>query len=258
MRRMRLYLAGAMAAALALAVSGIAIGAAGDVVQKMNAKVGPKRLPADDLRNAKIRVKTQTYYEGADGKEDTSRIPPKANKAKIFLADNLEFDISAVRKCRADIGTMTTDEAIAACRNARVGRGSSIVSLPGPGGARVDVEAAVTAFNGPPERTGKAARAVRNPTILLHAYIESLDTTTVLKGVLRDARRRFGHVLVVGIDPIAGGLGAIREFDVTVRRRSYVQGTCPRRDRRMHFKGAFFYSDAPREVAKAGQRCRPV
>lgn len=260
MRRTRLYVAGAMAAALALAVSGIAVGAAGDVVQTMNTEVSPSTLPGDDLKPAKLEFTAGGYYEGADGGEDKSRIPPKTSDVKVFFANNVEFDTSEAKKCNADIGTMTTDEAVAACEKAKVSRsGSATAALPlGPGGARVDVEGIVTAFNGPTSTAAnRSSRAAGDPTILLHVYIESLDTASLLEGVLKEARGKFGNKLLVEVPALAGGLGALRDFFVAIRHGAYVQATCPKDDKVMDFKGVFLYTDAEREVVTDTQRCKP-
>lgn len=257
MRSKRLYVAGAMAGALALAVSGAAVGAAGDAVQTIDAKVSPKKLPRADLAPVELEVTTETYYEGADGGEEGTRIPPKTTKAKIFLADNLDFNTAAAKRCTADISTMSADEARAACKKAQVGTGSATAALPlGPGGARVNLEAVVTAFNGKPA-SGKSTRAAGLPTILLHAYIGAVDTTTVLTGVLRNARGDFGHRLDVDVPALAGGAGAIRDFNVAVKRADYVQGTCPPKDRTMHFKGVFVTSDAGKLTATDEEKCGP-
>ena len=256
MRNLRTYTAVSIAAttALAVVVAGTASGAAGDPTQKINATVSPKKLPKSDLKPAKLQVVTETYYEGADGGDDTSRIPPKASKAVISLPDNLEFDTSKPPPCTTDISTLSRDAAIQACGSSRVSTNSTsknaaIAALPiGPGGLRVNADAQVTAFNGP-KKGGK-------PTILLHAYLPTLNTSQLLIGTLKPASGKFGNKLEVPVPPLAGGAGAIRLFSTELKKGDYIQATCPKNDKTMHFAGTFT-TDAGVLKATDEVKCTP-
>jgi hypothetical protein len=237
MRRSRVFITGVLALGVAVAVSGIAAAAAGDPVQKIDAVVSPKKLPASDLKPAKLHVTTETFYDSGTGADDPARIPPKASKAVISLPDNLEFDPSVVPQCKTDISTLSSDAAIAACKTSQVSTASTtknaaVAAVPlGPGQSRVNLDARVVAFNGP-KQGGK-------PSILLHSYIPQLNVTTLLVGVLKNASGKYGNKLDVTIPPLAGGAGAIRMFSVEIKKGAYVQGTCPANDKTLHFAGAF-------------------
>lgn len=239
MRNLRTYTAVTVAAATALAVvvAGTASGAAGDPIQKINATVSPKKLPGDDLKPAKLHVVTETYYDDGTGADDTSRIPPKATKAVISLPDNMEFDVQGIPQCKTDISTLSRDAAIQACGSSRVSTNSTsknaaVAALPiGPGGVRVNADAQVTAFNGR-KQGGKI-------TILLHAYLPTLNTSQLLIGTLKPASGKFGNKLDVPVPPLAGGAGAIRLFSTELKKGDYIQATCPKNDKTMHFAGTF-------------------
>ncbi len=235
MRRKSL-LAVAAVAAVTVAVVGTAIGA--PAVQTIEGELGGKTTPKFDKKKFKktsINVIT-TVEDGAN----PAGIPPKATQAVIkFDKKDVKFDQKAVPGCDPNqIENTTTQAALAACGESKVGTGSAMAALPfGAGGTRQDYEAVVTAFNRSDARG-----------ILLHSRVEALGTTVVLKGVLK------GSTLTVTIPPLAGGVGAIPRFETTVKAKDYVQARCS--DKKIKFTSVFTYTDAPQATATDTQSCK--
>jgi hypothetical protein len=235
MRRKSLMIA-ATGGVIAVAVAGTAIGA--PAVQTIEGELGGKTTPRFDKKKFKktsINVIT-TVEDGAN----PAGVPPKATLAVIkFDKKDVKFNEKAVPGCDANaIENTTTQAALQACGDSKVGTGSAIAALPfGAGGTRQDYTANVTAFN-----RGDARG------ILLHSRVEALGTTVVLKGVLK------GSTLTVTIPPLAGGVGAIPRFETTVKAKDYVQARCS--DKKIKFTSVFTYTDAPQATATDTQKCK--
>jgi hypothetical protein len=237
MRSKRLIGALAVAGALAVGISGVAIGA--PAVQTLDVVIGGKskpKLPKKDFKKTSLEA-TTTIQDGAN----PTGIPPKATKAVLtFDKKDVKFDTKAAPKCDPNqIENTTTEAALSACGQAVVGDGSGIASLPlGAGGTRQDFPAVVTAFN-----------RADSKGILLHSRVNALGTTVVLKGALNKS------TLSVDIPPLGGGVGAISEFNVTVKKGKYVQARCS--DKTLKTKSSWTYSDAPTVSVPDKQKCKP-
>jgi len=234
MRNRRIIGGLAVAAAVAVGVTGVAIGA--PAVQSLDVQVGGKakpKLSKKKFKKSSLEAKTSIV----DG-TNPAGIPPKATKAVLkFDKKDVKFDTKAAPGCDPNaIENTTTQDALAKCGQAKVGQGSAVASL-AFGGARQDVPATVTAFN----RSDSKG-------ILLHSRVDSLGTTVVLRGTLK------GATLSVDIPPLAGGSGAISEFSVKVKKGKYVQARCS--DKKLVTKSNWTYSDAPSVSVKSTQKCK--
>ena len=165
MRMKNPYLATTLAA---LAACGVANAAVGDPVEVIDAVVSPKKLPSSGFRTAKLQITSERFFDDGSGADDTTQVPPRAIRAVISLADNLQVNPSSVPECKANLNGLSTEAAISTCSASRIstanaGRNTAVAALPvGPGDARVNFDLTVTTFNGP-QIGGK-------PTILLHTY----------------------------------------------------------------------------------------
>ena len=114
----------------------------------IDGQVGGKQKPTFDKKKFKpTNIKIDTTTADAD---DPSALPPKVNQSVVkFDSKDIRFDHTAVPGCDpSQIATATTEDAIAACGDAKVGTGEAVVNLPfGVGGVRQDFPAVVTAFN---------------------------------------------------------------------------------------------------------------
>jgi len=246
MRRKRAYLIGALGLALALAVSSVAISAPAD--QQITGEVGGKtkpKFPKKEFKKTGIEVRVTTTDAA-----NPSGIPPKATRTQVGLDGDLKFNTGVVDKCeQSQIENTTTEAAQQACGDAKIGGGNAVVALPtGSGGARQDFAAVVTAYNG---AGGKR--------ILLHSRVNDLGTTAVLVGVLKKgapAGRANApkQTLDVTVPPIGGGVGAIADFRVKVKKGKYVTARC--KDKKFHFSAVTDYTDAPRSTDTFVQACK--
>lgn len=235
MRRMSLGIAAVVMLA-SLAVAGNAFAKTGVIT--IDGQVGGKQKPTFDKKKFKsTRIKIDTTTADAD---DPSALPPKVNQSVVkFDSKDVRFDHTAVPGCDpSQIATATTEDAIAACGDAKVGTGEAVVNLPfGVGGVRQDFPAVVTAFN----------RSDANG-ILLHSRLAALQTTTVLTAVLH------ASTLTVTVPPIAGGAGSSSVFNTSVGKKDYVQARC--KDKKINYKETFSFTDAPDATASDVQPCK--
>lgn len=127
----------------------------------------------------------------------------------------------------------------------------------------------MTAFNGSDGTKDK-------PELLLHAYVPSPTgaITTVLDGTLKGSPLKgdFGRRLSVPVEPLGGGLCAIKEFGATVKKTTkvtrngetkryrYVSATCSDKDKQWDMIGTFLYTansyGVTQLVPTAEQRCK--
>ena len=113
----------------------------------------------------------------------------------------------------------------------------------------------VTAFNGVPQG-GK-------PVVLLHTYGQSpIQVTIVLNGVITNYNKEgYGPRLSVNIPLLAGGTGALTDFQTSIgkkftykgKKRSYVSAECKKSP--LKARGAFTYRDGQSLTAFSTQGC---
>ena len=236
----RVFAGTAIGLAAAITIAGAA--AAAPAVQTLEAEVKPAKLPKDKYGNVGLTVTV-----AATDAANPSGLPPKATTAKILFDDDGRLRPKGVPTCTQDqLVNTTTEAALDACSSAKVGSGTSLAALPfGTGGTRQDFPGVVTAFAGP------------SNGLLLHARVDDLGTTVVLPGkVSNSGTGDFGPVLDVTVPPLAGGVGAIAEFSVTVKRGGYLQARCKDRDKTLDVESRFTYSDSPPSSATDSQKCK--
>jgi hypothetical protein len=234
MRNKRLIGALAVAAALAVGITGVAIGA--PAVQSLDVEIGGKAkpaLPKKDFKKSSLEATTDVQDAA-----NPAGVPPKATKAVLkFDKKDLKFDTKAAPKCDPNAIEQTTVAAAdAACGQAEVGKGSGTAVLPF-GGSVQSFPVDVHAYN----------RADAKG-ILLHARVDALGTTVVLKGKIS------GTTLSVDIPALGGGVGAIKEFNVKVKKGKYVQARCS--DKKLKTNSTWTYSDAPTVSVADKQKCK--
>jgi len=230
----RKHLVWVLGLALALGVSNLAFG---DNFQKIQATFKPNTgLSKTKFKAGSVNVITSTGDSGDD-------FVSPATRAKVFFDDDLMFFTKGIPPCRANLEQATTEEARAKCRASIVGTGKGEVAVGGYQPA-ARVEAVITAFAGVP-RNGK-------PVILLQSRVDAIGSSKILIGVLKPQPRAsdFGKVLDVTVPALPGG-SAITRFQVRVqknfrfrgKRRSYVSGRCGDRNKKLNYKGTFFFDD---------------
>ena len=215
MSKRKIVIGAVAAAAMSIAVAGVAQGAY--TLQGQSLVVDASAPKLDKKTPGAINslfVDVITNYSGTTGPVDK-----KANNTKVYFPTDFSFNTKGLPQCDPNgsgFNTSDTAAALAACGpgspigNAQVGSGSAAIVGPIDG-----ITAVVTAFNG----TQPAGLS----TILLHSRT-SANTTTVLVGTLKPSDTGgFGKMLDVPVPPLPLGL-AISDFKTTVGKTKIPTG----------------------------------
>lgn len=191
----------------------------GDLLVKFDANFDPHSLPR--TRPAPVRIEIQGSIATTDGSH-----PPALRWLEVELNRHGQLATGGLPVCSAPLLQSTTSEqALARCGDARVGRGEfhAVVAL----GGDVPTSGKILAFN---------SRLGGKPALLLH-FSADVPTRFTLVVPLRIARRskgEFGTLLRTRVPKLAGGLGSITQIDLKIGRRyssggksrSYVSAAC--------------------------------
>lgn len=243
--------ASALAASVALA-GAPATGADGNS-QSIDSVIAPKKLSKSQFQPASLKVTTVLTSNSANGvPKPTSHVQIDFDKnAKIFAKGYPTCDPSKLQSTSTEIAERE-------CKSAIIGKGKATVKLP-VGEQVFTVPATVTAFNGQP-KGGK-------PVILLHTYSTSpTQTTLVLNGpVVNYNKQGYGPRLELEVPKIAGGAGALTEFQVTINKKyrykgkqvSYISAKCPN-SKKLKVRSVFTFLDnesvSPTDVKSCAQK----
>jgi hypothetical protein len=219
--------------------------------QSIDSLIKPKKLPKTALGPATLRVKTLTTSTTApDG------VPSPAIHAVIDFDKNAKLFTKGLPTCEpSQVQSKSTEEAETACGKAKIGSGKALAYLKS---SRVyEVPQTVTAFNGRP-KGGK-------PVILLHTYgTTPLQAVLVLVGTVTNYDKEgYGPRLDLEIPLIAGGTGALKEFEVTINKKwrykgkpqSFISAKCPN-SKKLKARGEFTFRDGESLTAFSTQSCK--
>jgi hypothetical protein len=254
----RLILIASLAALVAIAIP-VSAAIAGETVtgpdgntQSMEAAISPQALYKKTASPGSLFVDVKTGTIGS-----TTGAPSPAVHDVIDFDQNLALASKGLPTCNAaKLQNTSTEAAERACASAIIGKGEATTLL--PLGTLYTEPTKVTAFNGVPQG-GK-------PVVLLHAYGTSpVQTTLILVGVVTNlGKEGYGPRLDVTIPPIAGGSGAITDFQVKIqktwtykgKKKSFINAKCPA-SRKLRYRGAFTYKDGTTITATHTQACTP-
>ncbi len=254
--RKRLTLTLALAVAVAGAVVASAALAGPTVVgpdgntQAIDVKVAPKKLSTTRATPVSLKVTTKTTSTTA-----ANGVPSPAVQAVVDFDGNTKLFTKGVPTCSAErLQNISTEAAVGVCGKAKIGGGKATALI--PVGSQVFTEGTtVTAFNGVPQG-GKSS-------VLLHTYgTAPVQVTLVLNGVITNYNKQgYGPRLTIGIPLIAGGTGALTDFQATIdkkftykgQKRSYVTALCKKSP--LKARGAFTFRDGVTLTAKSTQGC---
>jgi hypothetical protein len=245
-------LAAAVAAAIvaSAAIAGPTVSGPDGNTQSMEARLSPKKLSKSEQTPVTLNVVTATATTTA-----ANGVPVPAVKAVVDFDKNTKLFTKGVPTCDASkLQSTSTEIALRECGRAKIGGGKATALI--PVGEKVFTEpTTVTAFNGVPQG-GK-------PVVLLHTYGQSpIQVTIVLNGVITNyGKEGYGPRLSVNIPLLAGGTGALTDFQTSIgkkftykgKKRSYVSAEC--RKSPLKARGAFTYRDGQSLTAFSTQGC---
>jgi hypothetical protein len=239
------HLVPALGLAGAVAVAGVAIGAA--PTQVFSGKVTPSTLPKHAF--APVTAKFNLDITSSDANE-----PPPMVTATAIFDNQVKVDFKHLAVCRpGKLEDTNAPQARKACKNAIIGRGFANAKVTFPDQAPIDAPAPITMFNGPP--------AGRNPRIIIHAFTTvPAPTTFIVPGVLR--KQGSHQKITFTVPPIAGGYGTLvhynaslgKKFKVGRRTHSYANAKCARGH--ISLEGDFTYLDGTHDTTDFSARCR--
>lgn len=255
MRRHSFLIAAAVALAAAIAataaVAGPTVTGPDGNTQSIDSLIKPKQLSKTSFTPGTLKVTTlTTSVTSPDG------VPSPAIHATIDFDKNAKLFTKGLPTCDpAQVQSKSTEEAERACGKAKIGSGHALALLKS---SRVyEVPQTVTAFNGTP-KGGK-------PVVILHTYgTTPLQAALVLIGTVSNyGKEGYGPRLDLEIPLLAGGTGALKEFQVTINKkwrykgqqRSFLSAKCPN-SKTLKARGKFTFRDGESLTAFSKQTCK--
>ena len=240
----------AMVAATA-AWAGPTVNAPDGNTQSIDVQVRPKKLSKKTFTPASLDVTTLTTST-----TDPNGVPIPAVHATLDFDKNTRLYTKGLPTCEAaKLQSQSTEVAEQVCGNAKIGSGHAIAYL--RAGKVYEVPQTVTAFNGVP-KGGK-------PTVLLHTYgTTPLQVSLVLEGTVSNPNKEgYGPRLDLDVPLIAGGTGALKEFNVKIDKkwrfkgvkRSFISAKCPN-SKKLKDRGTFTFRDGEALTALSKQSCK--
>jgi|SRR6476646_715360 len=247
----------AVSTALAVAIAATAAWAGPTVTapdgntQSIDSMIRPKKLSKTKFTPGSLEVTTLTTST-----TDPNGVPSPAVHAVIDFDRNARLYTKGLPTCDSGkLQSQSTETAERVCGNAKIGSGHAIAYL--KAGKVYEVPQTVTAFNGVP-KGGK-------PTIILHAYgTQPLQATLVLEGTVSNYNKEgYGPRLDLNVPLLAGGTGALKEFNVKIEKkwrfkgekRSFISAKCTG-SKKLKARGTFTYLDGEALTAYSKQSCK--
>lgn len=193
----------------------------GNLRVKLGAEYTPHTLPRK--RPAPISVEVVGAISTTDGSH-----PPALRWLELFVNRNGRISTEGLPFCTSpQLQSTTTEQALARCKDARVGRGSFQAQLALGGEKDIPATGTMLAFN---------SRHKGKPALLLHLFIGVPVRVTMIIPITIGHREegQFGTVLRARIPKLGGGLGSVTEIDLKLgrrygfggKRRSYLSAAC--------------------------------
>ncbi len=240
---MRRHLCWAIGIAATIGVTSVASAAN---TQELSVKFSPAKAPKRSYAGGSLDTTTTTGLAGG------TLIAPPTN-SKVYFDDDIKFDSKGLATCSAaKLQSTITSVAKQLCRSSIVGSGKAVTAIGGIPTSQV--ESVVTAFNGK-RKNGK-------PTLILHNRSDSIATTVVLTGVLKDASGDYGKYLEVPVPPLPLDSSVIsfqlktgRTYRAGGSKHNFVAARCADANHKWNFKSRFFYKGNPPLTSFATQNC---
>ncbi|HEX2707194.1 MAG TPA: hypothetical protein VHM66_04195 [Solirubrobacterales bacterium] len=241
----------AIAASAAFAGLGPTVSGPDGNAQAIEAVISPKKLSKTSLTPVALKVTTKTTSLTA-----ANKVPSPAVRAVIDFDKGGELFTKGIPTCNpALLQNTSTEIALQKCGKARIGGGTASALIP-VGTQVFPANQTVTAFNGVPQGG--------RPVVIFHSYgTTPVQTTLILVGTVSNFNKEgYGPRLDLEIPLIAGGAGALTDFQTTInksftykgKKRSYVSAKCT--SGKLKARGAFTFKDGETLTAFSTQTCK--
>jgi hypothetical protein len=256
MMRRHLIWCSALAFVVAFSATGVAFAAdTGNNHSTVSQKVNPSKLPKSKQKPIKLTVEVTTLVNGDSGDAfHPTKFPSPSKQTNVSFDKNMKFNTKGVPTCKqSQIDGTTQQQALNACKKAKVGTGSAVACASnGAGGCALVVNAQVLAFNG--QKKGD------NPSVLLWTN-NAVTGQTTLPAVLKPAKSPFGKTLFVTVPPLGGGAGSITEFQTTIDKTfkqngknvGYTSAQCS--NGKLQIQADFKFTDGSKNTATNTTKC---
>lgn len=193
----------------------------GNLRVKLGAEFTPRALPRHEPSPISVEV------TGAISTTDGSH-PPPLRRLEIAINRHGRFSTEGLATCTsALLQSTTTQQALARCGPALVGRGNFRAQLALGVGKDVPATGRVVVFN---------SRREEKPALLIHLFVGVPVRLTMVVPITIGRREegQFGSVLRARIPKLGGGLGSVTEISLELgrryeykgERRSYLSAAC--------------------------------
>lgn len=252
--RKRLITTLALAAALAVAVAGIATADKPTIVQVGNLKLTlnggftPKKLPKKG-KGAPITLNVSGKIGTTDGSH-----PPALKEVVVETDKNGSIDVKGLPTCTSGkLQAQDSAHAKKICEKAIIGKGKTDVEVEFPEQAPFVAHSELLAFNG-----GVKGGTT---TIYIHAYLSSPVSAAVVTTVKisKIHNGRYGTKSIASVPKIAGGYGSPISFSLTFSRgyknTPFLFAKCT--DGKLQAKATSVFADGSRLTGSFVRTCTP-
>lgn len=215
-----------------------------------NFTFSPSKVPKKTFKNGQLLVHTHTDFAKPGDKAHGGFV----KRVQVFLDNDFKFNTGTAPICTKSLANTNEAQAMSKCGKSLVGTGkaqatsSSGASIPG----------CVLAFNGP-KKNGNATLILHSRFVMVSCANPSSNTggtvDAILSGSLKPANKTgFGKVLdVPNVDtqPLP-----LKDFTVTVKKGSYVQGRCSSSPWKMQTKFTYSGTGQAPDTVNATEACQ--
>jgi hypothetical protein len=192
---------------------------AGNLLIKISGHTSPKALPKNEM--APVSFHGSASISTRDG----SHIPA-ALGTQLLVDKHIGLDTTGLPTCSlGEIEARTPAEAMGACGDALIGKGTSTAQVQFPESAPFEASGPLLAFNGPSGGGGGYGGSGYNEQ-LYYVYADvPVPTALIAIGKVSKATGRYGYEISISIPKIAGGAGSFDSAEFTIDRKWTYKGT---------------------------------
>jgi hypothetical protein len=189
---------------------------AGNLSIKINGATRPKALPKN--RMAPIGFHGSASVATRDG----SHIPP-ALSTELLVDKHIKIDTTGLPTCTlAEIESSPPKQAMEACGDALIGKGTSTAQVQFPEQAAFTAKGPLLAFNGP-SSGGYGNGGYQEQLYYVYADVP-IPTALIAVAKVSKGSGGYGYKISISIPEIAGGAGSFSGAEFTINRKWTYKG----------------------------------